>query len=245
MKHLLQCQALPVTIIMMMILQSSFMLFCCTAFAPPSMMHITRDNSYNYNCNNGKNDLKKKHYFKRQNDHQEMALFSSNNSDGDSNFDFQAAKFDFQARVDSAKSGIVGLLAGGIALTPFSALHDIFIGGGSVVNGVAQWEFDTDMGSLEAALFAIVYRYCIREDENPMLNQGVIGAFVIVRVLSKIQVPEYCSAAPLDCGSPLGYFDWNMIQQGILSGVESAALFGAAAVAMDYCFQKGFISKFR
>ena len=39
----------------------------------------------------------------------------------------------------------------------------------------------------------------IREDENPMLNQGIIGAFVLVRVLSKIRVPSYCSYAPLDC----------------------------------------------
>jgi len=52
-------------------------------------------------------------------------------------------KFDFGARIESAKSGVVGLLAGGIALAPFSAFHNIFVGGGNVVNGVGQWEFDT------------------------------------------------------------------------------------------------------
>jgi len=68
------------------------------------------------------------------------------------------------------------------------------------------------MGSLEAALFAIVYRYAIRGDENPMLNQGVVGAFVFVRTLSRVQVPRYCSAAPLSCkfclfcGSCVGCF---------------------------------------
>lgn len=45
-------------------------------------------------------------------------------------------------------------------------------------------------------------------------------------------------------GSPLGYFDWTMIQQGVLSGIESVALFGAAAVAMEFCFRRGYISKF-
>ena len=45
-------------------------------------------------------------------------------------------------------------------------------------------------------------------------------------------------------GSPLGYFDWSMVQQGILSGIESVALFGVAGVAMEYCFRKGYISKF-
>ena len=94
----------------------------------------------------------------------------------------------------------MGLVAGGFALAPVSALHDILLGGDNVRNGVAQWEFDTDMGSLEAALFAIVYRYCVRQgDDNPMLNQGVLGAFVLTRTLSKIQVPSYCTAAPLDC----------------------------------------------
>ena len=32
-----------------------------------------------------------------------------------------------------------------------------------------------DMGSLQSALFAIVYRYCVREDDdNDMLNMGVM-----------------------------------------------------------------------
>ena len=70
----------------------------------------------------------------------------------------------------------------------------------SYSNGIASWEFDTDMGSLQAALFAIVYRYCVREeDDNEMLNMGVVGAFVVVRTLGRITVPDYCTAIPLDC----------------------------------------------
>ena len=42
-------------------------------------------------------------------------------------------------------------------------LHDIAFSGDTITNGVAQWEFDTDMGSIESALFAIVYRYCVRK----------------------------------------------------------------------------------
>ena len=55
------------------------------------------------------------------------------------------------------------------------------------------------MASLQAALFAIVYRYAIRKDTNPMLNQGVVGAFVFARTLSSIRVSEDCSFAPLSC----------------------------------------------
>lgn len=104
-------------------------------------------------------------------------------------------KFSFGQRIESLKCVVVGALSGGICLTPITALHDIAFSKG----GAAQWEFDTDMGSLEAALFAIVYRYCIRKDENPMLNQGVTGAFVLTRTLSRIRVPSYCTAAPLSC----------------------------------------------
>jgi len=101
------------------------------------------------------------------------------------------------------------------------------------------------MGSLESALFAIVYRYCVREeDDNDMLNMGVVGAFVITRTLSRIQVPSYCTAVPLDCGDPLGYFDYDMIQQLFLNGLESVAMFGGAALAMEYAYSKKWIGKF-
>jgi hypothetical protein len=119
------------------------------------------------------------------------SLSVTNGDDGDD-------KFSFQQRLESIKCVVVGALSGGIAVTPLTALHDILLGP-EMNNGFAQWEFDTDMGSLEAALFAIVYRYVVRTDDNPMLNQGAIGTFVLVRTLSRIRVPSYCSAAPLDC----------------------------------------------
>ena len=45
-------------------------------------------------------------------------------------------------------------------------------------------------------------------------------------------------------GPPLGYFDWNMIEQALWGGVESAALFGAASLAMELAFRQKWISKF-
>ncbi|KAL3775125.1 hypothetical protein ACHAWO_001948 [Cyclotella atomus] len=161
------------------------------------------------------------------------ALTSSRRSNNDED------KFSPQQRLESVKTGVLGALAGGIAATPFIAFHDI------PAYGLASWEFDTDMGAIEAALFAIVYRYCVRKkDNNDMLNMGVIGAFVVVRTLSRVRVPGYCTAAPLDCGDPIGYFDWNMIQQLTLNGLESVALFGAAAAAMEVAYDRKWIGKF-
>ena len=45
-------------------------------------------------------------------------------------------------------------------------------------------------------------------------------------------------------GPPLGYFDWNMLQQAAWGGAESAAVFGAASLAMEFAFQRDWISKF-
>ena len=165
------------------------------------------------------------------------ALSASSNSDED--------KFSFAQRIESLKCAVVGAVSGALCLAPFAAYHDLLYSDALSVNGLAQWEFDTDMGALEGALFAIVYRYVIREDDNPMLNQGCLGAFVLIRTLSRITTPTSCSALPLSCGAPLGYVNWDMINQGLLSGVESVALFGGAALAMEVAFDKGFIGKFR
>jgi hypothetical protein len=125
-----------------------------------------------------------------------MLSVQTNPEDNDDN------KFGFAQRIESVKCVVVGGLVGSIAIIPFVALHDLVlleVLAPISTNGVAQWEFDNDMASAQAALFAIVYRYCIREDTNPQLNQGVIGAFVLTRTLSRIVVSPQCSAVVLSC----------------------------------------------
>lgn len=171
------------------------------------------------------------------NDNNNDAIIDKNNNLSNNNN--KEDKFSFYQRIQSTKTGLIGLLSGGILSTPFIALHDI------PTYGLASWEFDTDMGSLQSALFAIVYRYCIRaNDNNSMLNMGVIGAFIFIRTISRIRVPSYCTAAPLDCGDPFGYFDYDMIGQLIYNGLESVALFGGAAFAMELAYRLGWVTKF-
>lgn len=153
-------------------------------------------------------------------------------------------KFSFGQRIESVKSAAVGGLSGSICVAPVVALHDLLFDQYQI-NGLAQWEFDNDMAALQGALFSIVYRYCIREnDNNPMLNQGVVGAFVLIRTLSRVRTPSYCSPIPLECGGPLGYLDWSMVGQVLINGLESAVLFGTASAALEYCFERRWISKF-
>jgi hypothetical protein len=113
---------------------------------------------------------------------------TSSNSDDDDDGD---SKFGMAQRLQSIKCVAIGAISGGIAVAPVAYYH--------YLGNLAQWEFTTDMSCLQAALFAIVYRYAVREDENPMLNSGVVGAFVLVRTLSNIVVSKTCSSIPLQC----------------------------------------------
>ena len=128
--------------------------------------------------------------------HDLSALSLFGNDDNEST-ESSESKFDMAQRIESLKSVVLGALSGGIAVTPIAYLHYVTF---SEVANTAQWEFTTDMSSLEAALFAIVYRYAVRaNDNNPMLNQGVVGAFVVVRTLANIQVTSSCLSVPLRC----------------------------------------------
>ena len=117
-------------------------------------------------------------------------LFMVQYDDDDSN------KFGFGQRIESLKSFVVGALTGSLTLAPIVGVHDVVFRN----HGLAQFEFDSDTAALEAGLFAMVYRYCIRtDDNNPQLGQGVVGAFALTRTCSRIVVPSYCTAIPLNC----------------------------------------------
>jgi hypothetical protein len=87
---------------------------------------------------------------------------------------------------------VIGAISASVAVAPIALLHHI-------TTSLPQWELTTDMAAIQGALFAIVYRYAIRNDDNPMLNQGVLGAFVLVRTLPTIQASPDCTALPLQC----------------------------------------------
>jgi hypothetical protein len=112
-------------------------------------------------------------------------------------------KFGFGQRVESVKCLVLGLIVGSLVFAPFGGVHDLLLLNVFEpfvqTNNIAQWEFDTDMSGFQSGLFAIVYRYCVRTDDNPQLGQGVVGAFVLTRTLAQVVVPPYCSAVALNC----------------------------------------------
>ena len=157
-------------------------------------------------------------------------------------------KFGFAQRIDSVKSLVVGAVVGSFAVAIPEVIHQVILAPLwhlPTNAGLAQFEFDTDMAGALSGLFAIVYRYGLRQDtSNPQLNQGLIGAFVITRTLSRVTLPSYCTAIVLNCGPPLGYLDWNVLLQLGVNGVESVIMYAATAKAMDVCMERGYISRF-
>lgn len=139
-------------------------------------------------------------------------------------------------RAESGKAAAVSLVAGTTASLPFVLLDP-----GAFSS--PAWELQTDGLALMLFLFGVVYRYAVRTDENPMLKQGVVGAFVITRSWALITPPSTCDVVPLNCGGPLGYFNWDMIGQGVFAAAETGAACAAAAFALELCFEKGFIQR--
>mmetsp|Transcript_26719 Transcript_26719/g.64106 ORF Transcript_26719/g.64106 Transcript_26719/m.64106 type:complete len:225 (-) Transcript_26719:146-820(-) len=222
---------MPPTAVMKIPLLTCLLCFACHLDSAHSFVTSPKSRSNNNGATAPSNTIPSKQHPPSRNNRISLILSAQNNSGGED-------KFSFFQRIESIKTAALGAISSGIIGTPVLALHDLPI-------SVAQWEFDTDMGSLQGALFAIVYRYCVREDDdNDMLNMGVIGAFVFVRTLSRIRVPSYCTAVPLDCGDPLGYLDWDMLGQLVWNGAEGVAIFGGAAAAMEIAYKKGWISKF-
>lgn len=96
------------------------------------------------------------------------------------------------------------LLGSGVALlsvTPFTTIH--FFWYKPMYTSVPQWEFDTKTAAIQGALFALTYRYALREDvENATtgeIRSTVLRSFVWVRALSRIHLPMECTALPLYC----------------------------------------------
>ena len=98
-----------------------------------------------------------------------------------------------EQRIESGKALVAGALVGSLSIAPLTYFHYSDY-------SMAQFELATDMAAIQAGLFAITYRYVSRKgDNNPMLSQGAVGAFAIVRTLSNIQASTSCSAFPLTC----------------------------------------------
>lgn len=140
-------------------------------------------------------------------------------------------------RFESVKTAVAGIVFGAVPEAVTAWLDPERL--------TPRWEFQLDMLALQILLFALVYRYAVREgDDNPMQKLGVLAAFVIPRALFMVQMPASCVAAPLNCGPPFGYFSWSMLAEVAKQLVIGGASIGGALLGLERAFAVGFIRRF-
>ena len=182
----------------------------------------------------------------------------NNHHHNQKNDDSQSDKFGWSQRWASIQSLILGAIVGSIASAPISLFHNLVIL--QRTNPMAQWEYDTDANAIIGGLFAIVYRYCIRDDgdTNPPLKQGCVSAMILIRTLPQIHIPSYCTSVPLNChheniithllssfsSTPYLFDDGIVLQQWFWSGLESTLLFTVVAQMMDHAMTRQYIQRF-
>jgi hypothetical protein len=85
------------------------------------------------------------------------------------------------------------------------------------------------IAGLSGALFALTYRYAIRQDDNPQLKAGVVLAFSLVRGLAQV-----------DAGSAIAQNFWPFLA----ACGESFLLFGGCAIALNLGFAQQWLKPF-
>lgn len=137
-------------------------------------------------------------------------------------------------RWQSLKSGILGAIAAALVFGLLLQLN------GWAVMRVAAWGglltgqagvavvLDGAIAMFSGFLFAVTYRYIIRQDQNPHLRSGAVGAFGLVRGLALVEI-SWQQAHP-----------WLLV----LLVVESFGLFGGVRVVLDWSLAKGWILPF-
>lgn len=130
-----------------------------------------------------------------------------------------------QERIESVKAGLIAAIAGGLTTLFFWGIKIAF----TDVSPTPESILAIAITIFCAFLFGITYRYIIRQDANPHLRSGALGAFALVRGLSQIEA-TWGDALPL-------------ISYAVMLG-ESFGLFAIAQLTLDWTIDRGFVKPF-
>ena len=143
-------------------------------------------------------------------------------------------------RLESVKAGLVGALTASVIFGVLVLAH------GWLSLRFAQfaaWSFGADslrlliggaIAALSGFLFAITYRYIIRQDQNPHLKDGAVLAFGLVRGLALVEGTLHEPIALLP----------NALLPLILLGAESLLLFAGTRLVLDSALAGGWVKPF-
>lgn len=133
------------------------------------------------------------------------------------------SRFTAAERLASLKVAVVGGVVAGLVTAGLELLPDPLNFTASLIT--LNFWLQTAIAGLSGALFALTYRYAIRQDENPQLKTGVVLAFTLVRGLAQEDLDENLVPLLLTCS-------------------ESLLLFGLTALIINFGMQRGYLKPF-
>ena len=143
----------------------------------------------------------------------------------------------WQERIESIKTGLLGAVVCVITALLFSLLEAMLLpglhGDSSSVSPISPLPWQSlgwAIAGLTGFLFAVTYRYVIREDPSSHLRSGAVLAFGLVRGLAQVD------AAWLLQG------DWLLL---IVMLGESLALMAIARITLDLGLAQGWLQPFK
>jgi hypothetical protein len=137
-------------------------------------------------------------------------------------------------RWQSLKAGTLGAIAAALVFGILLQLNSLAVARGPELNTLLTWQdgvavvLDGAIATFSGFLFAVTYRYIVRQDQNPHLRSGAVGAFGLVRGLALVEM-SWQQAHP-----------WVVV----LLVVESFVLFGGVRIVLDWSLAKSWILPF-
>lgn len=147
-----------------------------------------------------------------------------------------SSRFTAAERLMSLKAALLGGLCAGLISLVILELRRVLILGVALtplglLAGMTNLTFLVNgaIAVLSGSLFALTYRYAVRQDKNPQLNAGVVLAFTLVRGLAQV-----------DAGSAIAQNFWPFLS----ACGESFVIFGLTAISLTFATHRQWLTPF-
>ena len=136
-------------------------------------------------------------------------------------------------RLESVKAGIIAALVGLTVSVVFVGVDSLLAGSGALTQALLlQAIRRIVVGTVCCFLFGVTYRYIIRQDPNPHLRSGAVGAFALTRSLSQLETIQIS-------GLTLA----SIVTLGIVM-IESFGLFLSVRLVLDLGLKQQWLKPF-
>ncbi len=145
-----------------------------------------------------------------------------------------ALKSSWSERWQSLKAGGLGAIAAALIFGLLIQLNSLLTLRIPELQGLLTWQAGVAVvvsgaiAKFSGFLFAVTYRYIVRQDHNPHLRSGAVGAFGLVRGLALAEL-SWQTASP-----------WILV----MFLLESFALFGGIRLILDWALAHRWIQPF-